>query len=299
MASLTRTPGEWAANARRAEDLGYDVLLIPDHLGRQLSPVAALTAAAAATSRLRVGSFVFANDFRHPLVLAREVATLDWLSGGRFEFGIGAGWNTGDYRQLGIPYPRPGLRIDRLAEGLPLMKRLLAGETVDHQGARYRLGQARIAPQPVQRPWPPVHVGGGGPRLLRLAAREADIVGFLPQFSPRGWPMIRQATEGETARKVAIVREAAGGRFESIELNMFVADAGMVGGGRPVGASLVAALKAAAGGVVRTPYLLYGTLDGLVELLERRRERLAISYYAIPGHAREAMAPLVERLAGR
>jgi alkanesulfonate monooxygenase SsuD/methylene tetrahydromethanopterin reductase-like flavin-dependent oxidoreductase (luciferase family) len=182
---------------------------------------------------------------------------------------------------------------------LPLVKRLLAGETVDHQGAHYRLGRARIAPLPVQRPWPPIHVGGGGPRLLRLAAREADIVGFLPQFDRHGRPIVGQATEAETARKVAIVREAAGDRFERLELNMFVADAGLVGSGRPIASSLAAALKAAATRPVTTPYLLYGTLDGLVGLLQRRRERLGISYYALPGGAMEAMAPLVERLAGR
>jgi probable F420-dependent oxidoreductase len=299
MASLASSPEGWTHHARRAEELGYDILLVPDHLGGQLSPVAALTAAAMATSRLRVGTFVFANDFRNPLVLAREVATLDWLSGGRFELGIGAGWNTADYRQLGVPYPRPGLRISRLAEALPLIKRLLAGETVDHEGVHYRLGRARVLPRPVQRPWPPVHVGGGGPRLLRLAAQEADIVGFLPQFNARGWPMVTQATEAETARKVAIVRAAAGARFESIELNMFVGDAGMAGSGQSVLPSLATLAKSVATRLVATPYVLYGTLSELVTQLERRRERLGISYYAIPGHAREAVAPLVERLAGR
>jgi probable F420-dependent oxidoreductase len=299
MASLARDPEAWVRDARRAEELAYDILLVPDHLGGQLSPVAALTAAAMATTRLRVGTFVFANDFRHPLVLAREVATLDWLSGGRFEFGIGAGWNTADYRQLGVPYPTPGRRISRLAEALPLMKRLLAGEIVDHDGVHYRMGRARVAPRPVQTPWPPVHVGGGGPRLLRLAAREADIVGFLPQFSRRGWPMVSQATEAQTARKVAIVREAAGPRFDSIELNMFVGDAGIAGSGRPLLPSLAALSKSVATRIVATPYVLYGTVAELVEQLRRRRERLGISYYAIPGHAREAMAPLVERLAGR
>ena len=299
MAYAARSPQAWVAMVRRAEELGYDVLLIPDHLGGGLSPIPALTAAAAATKRLRVGSFVFANDFRHPLVLAREAATLDWLSSGRFEFGIGAGWNPSDYRQLGVPYPRPGLRIERMAEALPLIKRLLSGETVDHAGTHYRLEGARVAPRPVQRPRPPILVGGGGPRLLRIAAREADIIGFLPQFDPRGRPMVRQATEAETARKVAIVRQAAGPRFEAIELNMFVGDAGIVGSGRPVLSSLVTAAKSVATRLVATPYVLYGTLDQLRDQLFARRDRLGISYYSIPGHAMEAMAPLVAALAGR
>lgn len=285
--------------ARRAEALGYDVLQVADHLGGQLSPIPALTAAASVTTRLRLGSFVFANDFRHPLVLAREAATLDWLSNGRLEFGFGAGWNTSDYRQLGIPYPRPGLRIERMAEALPLIRRLLEGEAVDHDGLHYRLGGARIAPPAVQRPHPPILVGGGGPRLLRIAAREADIVGFLPQFSSRGFPIVSQATEAETERKVAIVREAAGARFASIELNMFVGDAGLIGSGRPVVSSLAAAAKSIATGVIASPYVLYGTLGQVRDRLLARRDRLGISYYSIPGRAMETMAPLVEALTGR
>lgn len=299
MASAARSPEDWVRTARRAEELGYDVLLVPDHLGSQLSPIPALTAAAVATTRLRVGSFVFANDFRHPLVLAREAATLDWLSGGRFEFGIGAGWSTADYRQLGLQYPRAGLRIDRLAEALPLIKRLLAGDMVTHDGTYYPLGRARVAPRPVQNPRPPILVGGGGPRLLRLAAREADIVGFLPQFDARGRPLVRQATEAETARKVAVVHEAAGARFDELELNMFVGDAGIIGSGRPATSSLATAGKSVVARLVATPYLLYGTLAQLTDQLQARRDRLGISYYSIPRHAMEAMAPLVAALAGR
>ena len=289
----------WVARARRAEELGYDVLLMPDHLGDQLSPVAALTAAAMATTRLHVGSYVFANDYRHPLVLAREAVTLAALSGGRFELGIGAGWNVSDYRTLGLPYEAPGRRIDRLAEALPLVKRLLAGEAVDHDGPHYRITGARAGASAAERPRPPILVGGGGPRMLRLAAREADIVALQPQFDPRGRPMLRQATERETARKIAIVREAAGERFEQLELNVIVGDAGLVGSGSPLLASLVNAGKSAATAVVDTPYVLYGTLGQLRDRLLRRRDRLGISYYAIPGNAMESMAPLVAALAGR
>ena len=182
---------------------------MPDHLGRQLSPIGALAAAAAVTTRLRIGSFVYANDYRHPLLLAREAATLDHLSGGRLELGIGAGWNVPDYRQLGMPYDRPGLRIDRMVESLGIIKRLLAGERVTHDGPHYHLDGARLAPRPVQARVP-ILIGGGGPRMLRIAAREADIVGLLPQFNERGRPIFTQASEAETARKVEIVREAAG-----------------------------------------------------------------------------------------
>ena len=294
------TSGEsWSALARTAEQLGYSSLLVPDHLGHQLSPIAAISAAAAVTNRLRVGGFVFANDFRHPLILAREAATLDLLSDGRLELGLGAGWRTADYRQLGMAYDPPGRRIDRLAESIKLVKRLLSGETVTHEGPIYRLGEARVWPQPVQQPHPPIIMGGGGPRMLRLAAREADIVGFIPQFSEHGRPMLADATESALDRKVAMVREAAGERLAGLELNLFIADAGLIGSGQPVGGSVLAAAKSATVGLVGSPYLLYGTLAQLRDLLERRRERTGISYYSIRQTSMEAMAPLVAALSGR
>jgi probable F420-dependent oxidoreductase len=299
MVSRAASAEAWVATARRAEELGYDILLVPDHLGGQLSPITALAVAAAATSRLRVGSYVFANDYRHPLVLAREAATLDLLSGGRFELGIGAGWNVADYRKLGLTYDPAPLRIDRLTEAVPLVKRLLAGEVVQHAGPHYRLDGAHVGPVPVQRPRPPLLIGGGGPRMLRLAAREADIVALQPQFDLRGRPMLRQATEGATERKIAILREAAGPRFEKLELNVIVGDAGLVGSGRPAGESLLAASKSVASGLVRTPYVLYGTLGQLRDGLLRRRDRLGISYYAIPGRAMDSLGPLVSALTGR
>jgi len=287
------------ALARRAEELGYSAMLIPDHLGQQLSPIAALATAAAVTSSLRIGGFVFANDFRHPLMLAREAASLDLLSNGRLELGLGAGWRTADYRQLGMTYDAPGRRIDRLVEAAGLVKRLLAGETVTHRGPHYELGAARIWPRPIQQPYPPIIMGGGGPRMLRLAAREADIVGFIPQFSQRGRPILTDVTEAALDRKVAIVRGAAGERFDGLELNLFIVDAGMIGSGQPAPHSLLAAAKLASVGLVGSPYFLYGTLATLREQLERRRERSGISYYAIRQGSMEAMAPLVAALAGQ
>lgn len=297
-ASNARDGEGWRRIATRAEELGYSSLLVPDHLGSQLSPITAIATAAAATERLRVGGFVFANDFRHPLVLAREAATLDLLSNGRLELGLGAGWRTADYRQLGLPYDAPGRRIDRLVEATELITRLLSGETVTHVGATYRLVAAQVSPRPVQRPHPPILMGGGGPRILKLAARKADIVGFIPQFSSRGRPILTDVTESALERKVAVVREAAGDRFERLELNLFIADAGMVGG-RALPRSVLAAAKAGTAGLVGSPYLLYGTLASLRDLLERRRDRTGISYYAIRQGVMEEMAPLVAALAGR
>jgi len=285
--------------ARRAEDLGYQAVYITDHLGRQLAPIAALATVAAVTSRIRIGSYVFANDFRHPLMLAREAATLDVLSGGRLDLGLGAGWMRSDYRRLGLPYDRPGLRIDRLEEALEIMVPLLSGERVTHAGRFYRLEGARVGPQPVQRPHPPIMLGGGGPRMLRLAARRAAIVSLAPHMSLSGRPMLSSATERALEEKVAIVREAAGARFEDLVLDVFVADAGVVGSGQPLGSSLEALVKSAAPAAVGgSPHVLYGTLGQLRDQLLRRRERTGVAGYGIPARVMDAFAPLVASLTG-
>src|SRR5664280_2157253 len=250
-----RSGAAWTTTARRAESIGYDVLVMPDHLGQQLSPFAALAAASAATTHLRIGAFVFANDYRHPLILAREAATLDLLSGGRFEMGLGAGWLTSDYRQLSMTYDPAPRRIDRLQEAIPLIKRLLAG--------------------------------------------EAEIVGLVPGFDAHGRPHFRQATETATAEKVALIREAAGDGFERLELNLWLGDAALVGSGNSLLGSVAAAARWAPTAVYGSPYVLYGTLASVREKLLRRRDKLGISYYTVPSHAMESMAPLVGALAGK
>ena len=266
---------------------------------QQLSPFAALASAAAATTHLRIGAFVFANDYRHPLILAREAATLDFLSGGRFEMGLGAGWMTSDYRQLGMTYDPAPRRIDRLEEAIPLIKRLLAGETVTHHGDHYQLDRASTGVPPVQKPRPPLAIGGGGPRMLKLAVREAEIVGLTPGFDAHGRPHFRQATETATAEKVALIREAAGDRFERLELNLWLGDAALVGSGNSLLGSVAAAARWAPTAVYGSPYVLYGTLSSTREQLLRRRDKLGISYYTVPSHAMESMAPLVGALAGK
>jgi probable F420-dependent oxidoreductase len=291
---------DWTAFARRVEELGYAALYVTDHLSRQLAPTAALAAAAAVTRSLRIGPYVFANDFRHPLIVAREAATLDRLSGGRLDLGLGAGWKRGDYRQLGIAYDAPGVRIDRLVESLGIIRRLLSGEELTHHGRFYHLERARVQPTPIQQPHPPIMLGGGGPRMLRIASREGQIVSFVPQFSTTGRPLLRHATEAALADRVAEVRSAAGARFDELELNVFVGDVGVVGGPQPVSSSLAAFLKSAGPAVAGgSPYLLYGTIDQLREAILRRRERTGISSYGIPARAMDAFAPLVADLAGR
>ena len=274
------------------------MLLVTDHMGAQLAPIPALMAAADATTSLRVGSFVFANDYRNPVMLAKEVATIDVLSGGRVEVGIGAGWSTRDYIELGIRYDAPAVRVSRLEESVVLLKRLLSEAQVDHAGEHYTVRGARILPRPVQRPHPPLMIGGGGPRVLRLAARHADIVTFAPQVSASGRPRLDALTETALAERVARFRVAAGERAESIELNVFVFDAAVTDRARSLMAAVSGYLRRAANGLVRSPFVLYGSRSSLRELLLERRERLGLSYISVPGNAMREFAPIVAELRG-
>lgn len=293
-----RSADRWLTQARRAEELGYSALLMPDHLIPQLAPMPALAAASAVTTRLRIGVHVFANDYRDPVLLAREVATLDVLSKGRVELGIGAGWLRGDYRQLGIAYDEPKVRIDRMLEAISILKRLFAGERVDHEGTHYRIRGATLGMWPVQKPHPPLVIGGGGPRMMRIAAREADIVSFIPQMSREGRPRLREATADATAVKVENLRRAAGERFERLELCAFVAHVNVAEMRRPL-AAVGASLEAFARGLVDTPYVLAGTRQAIGEQLLRYRDRLGITYWTIPAEAMEAFVPIADTLAER
>ena len=295
-ATRAGSAAEWAAKAREIEELGYEVLLVTDHLSPQLAPMPALMAAATATSRLRVGSFVFANDYRNPVMLAKEAATVDLLSGGRLEFGLGAGWSTPDYEMLGIAYDPPGVRVARMTEALRLIKRCWAEEAVDHSGAHYTVRGARVLPKPVQRPGPPVMIGGGGPVMLRLAAREADIVALAPQVDHEGKPLIADLTLGASARKVEALRRSAGERFERFELNVIVFDAGVSDDPSSALEALATRLKSAATSVIESPYFLFGSLMKLRSQLLERRERLGITYYAVPERVMADFAPLAREL---
>lgn len=295
-ASRAASGDEWRAKARRIEELGYDALLMPDHLGGQLAPIPALMAAADATTRLRLGSFVFANDFRNPVMLAKEAATIDVLSGGRLEFGLGAGWSTPDYETLGIAYDAPGVRVARMTEALRLIKRCWTEDRVEHSGTHYTLRAARVLPKPLQRPHPPVMVGGGGPVVLRLAAREADIVALAPQVDHEGRPLMTQVTLGATDAKVRVVREAAGARFGSLELNAIVFDAAVTDEPSGILDAVAGRLKAAAATLVESPYFLFGSVTTLRRQLLERRDRFGITYYSIPEKVMEPFAPLAREL---
>jgi len=288
---------QWRELARTAEGLGYATLLVADHFGRQLAPLPALVAAAEATSTLRVGTFVLDNDFRHPAALAKEAATVDLLTGGRLELGIGAGWNAADYDKTGIPFEPAGTRVSRLAEALHIVKAFFAGGSVTFHGRHYQVANLDAVPEPVQRPRPPIMLGGAGRRMLTLAAQEADILNF-PDRPSEGVSTAGNAALGLTfVEQMAIVRAAAGERYSQLELSCLciprITDA--------VAETLdgLATLMHTTPHVVEAmPGALVGSLEAIVDKLQANRERFDLSYPVIPGAALHAMAPVVARLAG-
>lgn len=297
----TATSAEhWAEQARQAEDLGYSTLFLPDHFGDQLAPIPALTAAAAATTKLRVGALVFDNDYRHPVVLAKEAATVDLLSGGRLELGLGAGWMNSDYEQSGIAQDRAGVRVDRLEEGIAVLKGLFADGPFSYEGNHYRISGLDGLPKPVQKPGPPLLIGGGAKRVLSIAGRQADIVGINPSI-PNGAVDADAARSGiatETDQKVDWVREAAGGRYDDLELNMLVFGAAITDDRADLVEKMAPLFGIAPSEVDDYPHAWFGSVQQISEQLQRGRERWDVSYLTVQGDVMQAMAPVVAALTG-
>jgi probable F420-dependent oxidoreductase len=295
---------EWLDFARRVEDSGIDVLLLRDHFsagafGQQLAPFSGL-AAAAVTTRLRVGTLVVANDFRHPAIVAHEAASLHLISGGRFELGIGAGWYQPEYDAAGIAFDPAGQRIARLGESLTIIKGLLAGTPVRHTGDSYRIDGLDLDVLPAPRTAPRLLVGAGGPRMLRLAARHADTVGVLP--AP-----IRDSADSDDPRdrlpaafgaKIGVLREAAGDRFGNLEISAF-------------GTFIVTTSRRAATGdlitrrgwtgidagtVWQMPTVFIGSPEQIRSDLRERQERFGLSYLVAGDGALPALAEIASGL---
>jgi probable F420-dependent oxidoreductase len=290
----------WRLRARTAESMGYSSLLVPDHFTEQWGPVVALTAAAEATERLRVGALVFDNDFRHPMELAKEIATLDLLYDGRVEFGLGAGWMRTDYDQSGISYDDPGVRVDRMAEAITVLKGLWSGSPVTFTGEHYQLTNAVGQPLPHRAPHPTICIGGGSKRVLSIAAREADIVGFNASLRAGavGPEVAATAVPEKFDERVQWVREAAGERFESLELQCHTSFAMVVPNRQEVAEGMAGVFGVSAEVALDIPIALVGTVDEICESLQQRRERWGFSYWIINGDSMEAFAPVVERLNG-
>jgi probable F420-dependent oxidoreductase len=273
---------EWVEKARRIEALGYDVLTVPDHLTELLAPVPAIVSAAEATTAIRLGTNVLNNDFRHPVLVAREAATVDFLTEGRLVLGLGAGHVKAEYEQAGLAFDRGGVRVERLAEAIAVIKGLMTGEAVTFAGRHYRVTGHKIHPLPVQRPHPPITIGGNGHQLLTLAAREADIIGFsgimfrcggtAPDLS--GWkvPGVNQ--------RVDLVRAVADDRFASLELNVLVQRVIVVDDRRRAAEELARHWnQLTPDEILESPFVLIGTIDQMVEDLLVRRERWGFSYF--------------------
>jgi len=302
-----RSGDQLVTAARRAEELGYATLLLRDHFvaepyGDQLAPLVALTAAACATTTLHVGSFVLDNDYRHPVLLAKEAATLDQLSGGRFELGIGAGWLSVEYARAGMAFDPPGVRVSRLEESLQVLKRLLSGSALTFTGAHYSISDLEGFPKPLQQPHPPILVGAGGRRMLALAGREADIVGVLPSALPDDNVAENLAERMPDAyeRKVGWIREGAGERFGEVELSLVVSV--VVADDHRQAAERFAAERGwgseAADLVLEMPSVLVGSRDRIAEQMLACRERFGFSYYVVSDEHLDLFGPVVKRLTG-
>ena len=291
----------WVERVRRIEDLGYATATMPDHFTDQLAPVPALSVAAAATTSMRLGALVFANDYRHPVVLAKELATLDVLSEGRVEIGLGAGWMESDYRASGIDYDPPGVRIDRFQEAVAVIKRAMGETPFSLAGRHYTIADYDGQPKPVQRPHPPILIGGGGQRLLTLAAREADIIGINGTLTAGvvGPEAVATMTREAVDERIALVRRAAGARLGQIELNIRVFFVSVTDDRAGVLAGVAAMFGVAEEMVAASPFALVGSTETMIDELLRRREELGFSYVIVGGDDVDAFAPVVAALAGR
>ena len=300
-ASTTRELGE---RARAAEAMGATTFILPDHLVPQLAPIPYLATVAALTERLRISAFVHNNDLRHPAVLAQELATLDVLSSGRLDVAIGAGWNEPEYRAIGLPFDPIRVRQDRLAEAITVLKGCFGEDAFSFAGQHYTITDYDGYPKPVQRPYPPFLIGGGGRRTLELAAREANIVGLAPRILSGQRPDPHSITWAATEEKVGWVREAAGDRFDALEFNVYPSQWPIVvtddlrGEARKV----IDRMKERTGiemteqDIIDSPHIFIGSIKRFVEKFTELRERLGVNSFLVG--SLDELGPVVERLAG-
>lgn len=308
-ASVETTRTGVLAEARMADRLGYDTLLMIDHLYDTLGPLPALMMVAEQVDRLRLGTYVLCNDFRHPVVMAKDAATLDVLSGGRFELGLGAGYYAPEYRMAGIEFEPGRVRLQRLTEAVQIVKLAFAGETFSFDGACYQVRDYTPYPRPVQVPRPPLMLGGGGPGMLSLAAAEADIVGVLPAAAPGGFLRATQLTSGSLAGKIRMLREASGDRWDELEINILIWDVRVTGDRRGAAAAYLADLgegrvsafivdgPLTVEDLLDSPFVMFGTHQQIADQLRRVRDETGASYFAVFPESMEAFAPVIGQLA--
>ena len=279
-------PESWVESIQQIEALGYSSIFCPDHFGPQWDPIALLSAAAAVTERLRVGSLVYDVDYRHPVILAKAAATIHLLSGGRHEFGLGAGWMKSDYEEAGLRYDRPGIRIERLEEALQVIRSMWEKERTTFEGGHYRVREIAQAAELPAGSRPKILIGGGGQKVLTVAGRYADIVGINPGL-PEGRVTNRTAQDLAPERvqqKVGWVREAAarmGRNFEDIELNSLVFVVAISDDPRSIREGLADSTGMTVEQVADCPLFLTGSASEIRDRLQKRREETGISYIVI------------------
>ncbi len=297
-----RSRAEWQDKARKIEALGYSVLLVPDHLAAMLSTIPAVVSAADATASLRIGTNVLNNDLRHPVLLAREAATIDMLTDGRLELGLGAGYVRAEYDQAGLRFDRGGIRVGRLAESVTIIKGLLGGGEVTFAGEHYRVTGHKIYPLPVQQPHPPIIIGGNGLRLLALAAKEANTVNLTGITFTQGGT-VHDMSGWKVAgidERMRVVHEAAGPRFDRLELSAQIQRVIVTENRRGTAEELQKTWKQlSVEEILEAPFVLLGTVNEMVEALQARRDRWGISFFVTFEQYLETLAPVVARLAGK
>ena len=300
-ASHLESPEQLRPLARKAEDLGVSVLTVADHLcDEELSPMAALMAAADATTTLRVGTLVLSNDYRHPAVLAKEAATIDRLTDGRLEFGLGAGWMTADYDAAGITLDRPAVRIERLDEALTIIRGLWNDGPVDFDGDHYRITGLEGRPKPAQQPHPPIVIGGGGRKMMELAGRHADIVHLNPRLNA-GVIDARAgatATEASTLEKIDWVRSTAGDRFDDLEFGVRIHLAVVTDERDEIYDLMAGGFGLTSDEAKRSPHALCGSVDQIIDDLVERRDTLGLSAIGLSASSLDEMTPVIAALAG-
>ncbi|BDT84386.1 LLM class F420-dependent oxidoreductase [Nocardia cyriacigeorgica] len=294
--------------AQQAEEYGFDTFVVPDHLGDQIGPIAALGALTQATERIRLGTSVLANGFRNPVVLAKDLATIDVLSKGRLEVGLGAGWKQDEFLAAGLEYDSPGIRLAKLDEALTILDVLLRGQECTFQGKYYQVNGIKGTPRPRQGPRPPLCTGGGGPKMLRLAAKHADIISVVPVTTKNGKGLLSGITMEKTIEKVNLIKEAAGERFDQIELNWAItaivitddrektAEMALSAIDRGLHPDLEVDVKLTVEEILNSPYVAIGSFEEIAEQIRRVRQLTGMSYVGVFPTQMDAFAPVIPLL---
>ncbi|MBF6453506.1 LLM class F420-dependent oxidoreductase [Nocardia cyriacigeorgica] len=294
--------------AQQAEEYGFDTFVVPDHLGDQIGPIAALGALTQATERIRLGTSVLANGFRNPVVLAKDLATIDVLSKGRLEVGLGAGWKQDEFLAAGLEYDSPGIRLAKLDEALTILDVLLRGQECTFQGKYYQVNGIKGTPRPRQGPRPPLCTGGGGPKMLRLAAKHADIISVVPVTTKNGKGLLSGITMEKTIEKVNLIKDAAGERFDQIELNWAItaivitddrektAEMALSAIDRGLHPDLEVDVKLTVEEILNSPYVAIGSFEEIAEQIRRVRQLTGMSYVGVFPTQMDAFAPVIPLL---